>query len=172
MAARGSGTAAGNAGDRLHECRFCQGLCATLVRISQRAGRNRPATAETITKDVQAAARALGLELHVLNASTDRDLDEVFAKLKQLRGGGLVISPGALFTSRSEYLAALTVRHAVPAVYDKREFVVAGGLMSYGGNIAGFVSSGWRLHRPHSQGRQAGRPAGPAGHESRVRSST
>ena len=47
-----------------------------------------------------------------------------------------MISPGALFTSRSEYLAALTVRYAVPAVYDKREFVVAGGLMSYGGNIA------------------------------------
>ena len=116
---------------------------------------------------MQAAARALGLELHVLNASTDRDLDEVFAKLKQLQAGGLVISPGALFTSRSEYLAALTVRYAVPAVYDKREFVVAGGLMSYGGNIAEFVSSGWRLHRPHSQGRQARRPAGPAGHESR-----
>ena len=114
----------------LHELIPTTSVIALLVNPAD------PATAETITKDVQAAARALGLELHVLNASTDRDLDEVFAKLKQLRVGGLVISPGALFTSRSEYLAALTVRYAVPAVYDKREFVVAGGLMSYGGNIA------------------------------------
>ena len=113
----------------LHELIPTTSVIALLVNPAD------PATAETITKDVQAAARALGLELHVLNASTDRGLDEVFAKLKQLRVGGLVISPGALFTSRSD-LAALTVRYAVPAVYDKREFVVAGGLMSYGGNIA------------------------------------
>ena len=95
-----------------------------------------PAIAETTTKDVQAAARALGLELHVLTASTERDLDGVFAKLIQLRAGGLVIGPGAFFTSRSEQLGALTVGHAVPAIHDKREFAVAGGLMSYGGNIA------------------------------------
>ena len=95
-----------------------------------------PALAETNTKDVQAAARALGLELHVLTASTERDLDGVFAKLIQLRAGGLVIGSGAFFTSRSEQLGALTVSHAVPAIHDKREFAVAGGLMSYGGNIA------------------------------------
>ena len=95
-----------------------------------------PALAETTTKDVQAAARALGLELHVLTASTERDFDGVFAKLIQLRAGGLVIGPGAFFTSRSEHLGALTFRNAVPAICDKREFAVAGGLMSYGGNIA------------------------------------
>ncbi|MGB6314184.1 MAG: ABC transporter substrate-binding protein [Pseudolabrys sp.] len=95
-----------------------------------------PALAETNTKDVQAAARALGLEFHVLTASTERDLDGVFAKLIQLRAGGLVIGSGAFFTSRSEQLGALTVGHAVPAIHDKREFAVAGGLMSYGGNIA------------------------------------
>ena len=59
-----------------------------------------PALAEVYTKEVQAAARALGLELHVLNASTERDFDGVFAKLIQLRAGGLVIGPGAFFTSR------------------------------------------------------------------------
>ena len=85
---------------------------------------------------MQAAARALGLELHVLNANTDRDLDEVFAQLIRLRVGELVIGSGTFFTSRPELLAALTVRHAVPAVSDKREFVVAGGLMCYGGNIS------------------------------------
>jgi putative ABC transport system substrate-binding protein len=95
-----------------------------------------PAITETTTKDVQAAARALGLELHVLTASTESDLDGVFAKLTQLRAGGLVIGSGAFFTSRPEQLAALTARHAVPAIHDKREFAVAGGLMSYGGNIA------------------------------------
>jgi putative tryptophan/tyrosine transport system substrate-binding protein len=95
-----------------------------------------PAIAETITSEVLAAARTFGLELHVLNVSSEGDIDGVFAKLIQLRAGGLVIGPGTFFTSRSEQLAALTVRHAVPAIHDKREFAMAGGLMSYGGNIA------------------------------------
>jgi putative tryptophan/tyrosine transport system substrate-binding protein len=95
-----------------------------------------PAIAETITSEVLAAARTFGLELHVLNVSSESDIDGVFAKLIQLRAGGLVIGPGTFFTSRSEQLAALTVRHAVPAIHDKREFAMAGGLMSYGGNIA------------------------------------
>ena len=95
-----------------------------------------PAITEPTTKGVQAAARALGLELHVLTASTESDLNGVFAKLTQLRAGGLVIGSGAFFTSRTEQLAALTARHAVPAIHDKREFAVAGGLMSYGGNIS------------------------------------
>ena len=69
-----------------------------------------------------AAARTLGLELHVLNASTERDFDAVFAKLIQLRAGGLVIGGDPFFTSRSEQLAALTVRHAVPAIFQCREF--------------------------------------------------
>jgi len=95
-----------------------------------------PIIAETNSKELQAAARTLGLKLHILNASTERDFDEVFAKLIQLRAGGLVIAPEPFFTSRSEQLAALTVRHAVPAIYHSREFVVAGGLLSYGGGSA------------------------------------
>src|SRR5476649_1283060 len=91
-----------------------------------------PALAEANTKELQAAARTLGLELHVLNASTEGDFDDVFAKLIQLRAGGLVIGSDPFFTSRSEKLAALTIRHAVPAVYAWREFAVAGGLLSYG----------------------------------------
>ena len=94
-----------------------------------------PTVAETNTKQLQAAARALGLELHVLNASTEHDFDGVFAKLIQLRAGGLVIGPDPFFSSRSKQLAALTVRHAVPTIYENREFAVAGGLLSYGASI-------------------------------------
>jgi putative ABC transport system substrate-binding protein len=85
---------------------------------------------------MQTAARAFGLELHVLNASTEQDLDGAFAKMIQLRAGGLVIGTDPFFASQRERLAVLTVRHALPAVYEFREFVTAGGLMSYGGSIA------------------------------------
>jgi putative ABC transport system substrate-binding protein len=71
----------------------------------------------------------------VLNASSERDFDAVFAKLIQLRAGGLVIGSHALFTARSEQLAALALRHAVPTIYQNRRFVAAGGLVSYGGSI-------------------------------------
>jgi putative ABC transport system substrate-binding protein len=97
-----------------------------------------PALAEPTTKETLAAAHTLGLELHVLNASTERDFDGVFAKLIQLRAGGLVIGPDALFTGRdaSEQLAALSLRHAVPTIYEHREFAAAGGLMSYGSDTS------------------------------------
>jgi putative ABC transport system substrate-binding protein len=95
------------------------------------------ANAETNITDTQAAARSLGLELHVLNASTERDFDAVFAELIRLRAGGLVIgAASSLFVAWQDQLAKLAVRHAVPAVYSTREFVAAGGLMSYGGSSA------------------------------------
>src|SRR5215831_15880691 len=94
-----------------------------------------PANAESVSRALQAAARSFGLELHVLTASTERDFDAVFAKVIQLRAGGLVIGSHALFTARSEQLAALAVRHAVPTIYAYREFVAAGGLASYGGSV-------------------------------------
>jgi putative tryptophan/tyrosine transport system substrate-binding protein len=83
-----------------------------------------------------AAAKTLGLELHVLNASIERDLDAAFAKLTEIRASGLTIAGATLFTSHIEQLAALTVRHPIPAVYQRREFAAAGGLVSYGTNIA------------------------------------
>jgi len=96
-------------------------------------------TSPVLTKisigDAQAAARSLGLELHVVNASTEPDLDAVFGNLMQLPAGGLVIGTDAFFSSRLEQLAALSIRYAVPAVYHFREFVAAGGLISYGGSI-------------------------------------
>jgi putative ABC transport system substrate-binding protein len=113
----------------LHELLPAVSVIALLVNPAN------PTVAETDTKEVQAAARALGLELHVLNASNEDDIDAVFAKLIQLRAGGLVIGGGPLFASRSERLAALTVRHAVPAISPYRKFAVAGGLLSYGSDI-------------------------------------
>jgi putative ABC transport system substrate-binding protein len=95
-----------------------------------------PNVAETNIKLFQMAARTLGLELHVLNASNERDLDGVFAKLIQLGAGGLVIGPDSFFTGRNEQLAELSVRHGVPAIYQGRSFAVAGGLLSYGGETA------------------------------------
>src|SRR5262249_34186388 len=85
----------------------------------------------------QSTVRNLGLQLHILQASTERDFDEVFTTLTQLRVGALVIAPDAFFISRSEKLGALTASHAVPAITQFREFVVAGGLMSYGGTFTG-----------------------------------
>jgi putative ABC transport system substrate-binding protein len=94
-----------------------------------------PALAQTYTSKVLAAAHALGLELHVLNASSERDFDGVFARLIELRAGGLVIGAEALFTSHSEQLAALASHYGVPTIYKGREFAAAGGLMSYGSDI-------------------------------------
>jgi putative ABC transport system substrate-binding protein len=94
-----------------------------------------PALAEASERSVRVAARSLGLELHVLNASTDNDLDQVFAKLIESHAGGLVIGGDPFTVSRMEQLAALTLRHAVPAVFETRRFTAAGGLMSYGVDI-------------------------------------
>ena len=94
-----------------------------------------PILTKSSIEDAEAAARSLRLELHVLNASTERDFDVVFAKLIQLRAAGLVIGTDAFFSGRLEQLAALSVRHAVPTVYHFREFAAAGGLISYGGSI-------------------------------------
>jgi putative ABC transport system substrate-binding protein len=80
-------------------------------------------------------ARTLGLELHILLASTDQEIDAAFAKLIELRAGGLVIEADNFFNSRSRQLAALALRHAIPAIYQYREFAVAGGLMAYGGSL-------------------------------------
>jgi hypothetical protein len=74
---------------------------------------------------MQAAARTLGLQVHVLHASTEQDFDKVFADLAQLRAGALVISPDVFFNTRSEQLAALSLRHAVPAIYQYREFAAS-----------------------------------------------
>jgi putative ABC transport system substrate-binding protein len=94
-----------------------------------------PALAGPSSIGVRTAAARLGLQLHILHASSEREFDTVFARLAQIRAGGLVVIPDALFTAQSEALAALTVRHAVPTIFLNRDFTAAGGLMSYGGSF-------------------------------------
>jgi putative tryptophan/tyrosine transport system substrate-binding protein len=91
--------------------------------------------AETQSRGLQAAARTMGLELHILHASTERELDAVFATVARMRAGALVIGTDVFFDSRNKELAALAARHAVPMIYQSREFAAAGGVMSYGGSM-------------------------------------
>ena len=113
----------------LHELLPTAKVMALLVNPADRA------LAQAQAREVLSAARNRGLELHVLNARSERDFDAVFADIKRLRVGGLVIGAGSVFVRGINKLAALTVRHAVPAIYQYRDFPAAGGLMSYGSDI-------------------------------------
>lgn len=86
-------------------------------------------------KNLHAAATALGLQLRILNASTEQEFDAVFAAVHDMRAGGLVFTSDPYFAYRSQQLAALAARHAVPAITQSRDFPIAGGLMSYGGDF-------------------------------------
>ena len=88
------------------------------------------------SRDAQVAARELGLELHVLNASNEHDFEPIFASLTELKVDALVIGTDSFFTSRSEQLAELALRYPVPAIATSREFAAAGGLMSYDASLA------------------------------------
>jgi putative tryptophan/tyrosine transport system substrate-binding protein len=120
----------------LHELVPAAKVIALLVNPT-----NPPAV--TISKDAQAAAQTIGLQLHVLSASTEHDIDTVFTNLRQLHAAALVISPDSFFAGRSSQIAALALRHAVPTISAFRADVVAGCLTSYGGSST-------------DQGRQAG----------------
>jgi putative ABC transport system substrate-binding protein len=92
--------------------------------------------AATVSKDLEAAADSLGMRLHVLHASTEADFEAAFATAAQLRAAALVIgTPDPMFGSHAAQLGALALRHSVPAIYFRREFAAAGGLMSYGASI-------------------------------------
>jgi putative ABC transport system substrate-binding protein len=90
------------------------------------------AIAERMIRDVQEGARAKGMQLHVLKAASEGEIETAVASLHQLHAGGLLVGPDALFFSRRERLVALVSRQAVPASYQGREFAAAGGLISYG----------------------------------------
>lgn len=107
-----------------------------------------PALAATQLQDLQAAAHQLGLQLNVVTASTDLDLDAVFATLAQQRVRGLVISSDAFFTSRVQKLADLSTSHSIPAIYWQDEYARAGGLVSYGSSY---------IDAYHHAGRYTGR---------------
>jgi ABC-type uncharacterized transport system substrate-binding protein len=113
----------------LHELLPTAKVMALLVNPADRA------LAQALAREVLSAARNRKLELHVLNARSESDFDTVFADIKRLRVDGLVIGAGSVFLRGTNKLAALTIRHAVPAIYLYRDFAVAGGLMSYGSDI-------------------------------------
>jgi putative ABC transport system substrate-binding protein len=91
---------------------------------------------EPETEEVRDAARSLGLQLHVMNASNEGEIDAAFATMVQERAGALVLSPDPFLNTRRDQIVALAARYAIPVITDRREFVAAGGLMSYGTNLA------------------------------------
>jgi putative ABC transport system substrate-binding protein len=113
----------------LHELLPTTNVMALLINPADRA------LAQSQVREVLSAARNRGVKLHVLNASSERDFDGIFADVKRLRAGGLVIGAGSVFIRGLNKLAALTIQHGVPAIYLYRDFPVAGGLMSYGSDI-------------------------------------
>jgi putative tryptophan/tyrosine transport system substrate-binding protein len=118
----------------LHEVVPKATLVALIVNPANRS-------TEAQTRELKAAALTLGIEMYVLGASVERELDTAFAALTPLRAGAVVIGTDPMFTSRSQQLATLALRYAVPSVYQFRDFAVAGGLMSYGGSF----TEGYRL---------------------------
>ena len=95
------------------------------------------ASAERVIRDVQEAARAKGVQLDILKAGAEDEFETAFASLVQLQAGALLIGNDPFFFSRRDQLVALAARHAVPAMYEWREFAAAGGLISYGTRLAG-----------------------------------
>jgi putative ABC transport system substrate-binding protein len=112
----------------LHEVVPAAGMIAILLNPTS-------PTTDSQLRNLQAAANALGVRLHTLHASTERDFDTVFETVLQLRPGGLVVASDTFFATQSEQLAALTIRHSVPAIHQSRDFTIAGGLMSYAGSF-------------------------------------
>ena len=124
--------------------------------------------AETTLRDVEAAARAMGLQIQVLNASTSREIDAAFATFVRERPDALFVGGDPFFTSRRVQLVNLAARHAVPATYPNREYAEDRRADELRSQHCGCVSSGRRLYRPHPQGRQARGPAGRAGDQVRT----
>jgi putative ABC transport system substrate-binding protein len=94
------------------------------------------AAADTLSRDAQGAARKLALQLHIVRASHAHELDAAFENLIRLKAGGLIIGNDPFFSTQSQKLASLSLRHALPSIATRREYPMAGGLMSYGGSLA------------------------------------
>ncbi len=119
----------------LHQLMPTATVMAVLVNPSN------PALAESTSRKLQETGRSLGLRLHTLRASTERDFASVFTELLRLRATALVIAIDSFFTARREQLGALALRHGIAAIYQDRDFAVAGGVISYGGSL----TEGYRL---------------------------
>jgi putative tryptophan/tyrosine transport system substrate-binding protein len=114
--------------DLLHELLPAVTTIAVLLNPSNRS-------AEPLSKELLAAARTLGVQIHILHASTERDFEAAIGQISRVRAGALMIGNDPFYNSRIAQLATLTLRHAVPTIYQYPQFVAAGGLMSYGGSL-------------------------------------
>ena len=110
-------------------------LVPAAARVAVLVNPTDPVRTESTTKDVEAAARTIGLQIRVLNASTSAEIDAAFATLARERADALFVGPDSFFNSRRVQLATLAARHAIPATYAVRDYAEAGGLMSYGTSV-------------------------------------
>jgi putative ABC transport system substrate-binding protein len=115
--------------------RLLHDLVPKAVRVAVLVNRSNSAVAESTVRDVQKAARTLGLQIQILNATTIGEIDAAFATPAREHPDALFVAPDTFFTSRRVQFAILTARHSIPACYAVRDFVIAGGLMSYGTDI-------------------------------------
>jgi len=136
----------------LHEMVPTAALIAVLINLKN------PNT-ETISKEIPEAARSVGQRIHILTATTERELDTAFKTMTDLRAGALLVAADPFFNSRREYIVALAARYGIPAMYEQREFALAGGLMSYGTNPPQRLSPGRPIHWAGAQRREACKPA-------------
>jgi putative ABC transport system substrate-binding protein len=116
--------------------RLLHDLVPKAVRFAVLLNPANSSSAETTLRDVQEAASTMGLQIHVLNATTNGEIDAAFATLAREHSDALFVAPDTIFTSRRTQFATLTARDRIPAVYANRDFVTAGGLMSYGSDLA------------------------------------
>ena len=122
------GNVTGTSGGRVELLHGAVPSAGTMVLLLNPTNPN----AETQSRSIQQAALKLGLNLHILNASTESDFDPAFAKLGELQAGALIIGHDVFFNAQTRQLAALTVRNKIPAIYTLSEFAASGGLISYG----------------------------------------
>jgi putative tryptophan/tyrosine transport system substrate-binding protein len=140
-------------------------LVPAATRVAVLVNPSSPSNTEITLRDVEAAARPLGLQIQIFNASTSGEIDAVFANFVRERPDALFVGNDGFFGSRRVQLANLASRHAIPATFANRENAEAGGLMNQSGRC---VSPDRRLYRPYPQGRQAGGFAGGAGEQVRA----
>jgi putative tryptophan/tyrosine transport system substrate-binding protein len=107
-------------------------LLPSITVIAVLVNPTNPVITESVVRSLQAPASRFGLKLHVLSASTERDIDKAFTAVAQLGAGALIVGTDNFFNSQSEHIATLSMRHAIPTIFQYRPFVAAGGLLSYG----------------------------------------
>ena len=143
-------------------------MIAAPAMVALAVNPNNPTTEGQPQRTCRTAAQTLGVRTQVLHASNDRDIDAAFEALAEQRANALLVQSDPVFNDRRDKLVALAARYAIPAIYDRREFAAAGGLMSYGASVVDQYRQSGLLRRPDTQGREARRSAGHAADQIRA----